>query len=142
MLLHDANPNATPPTPPTAYRFDIFKAIVGREGQPLKVRSVGTASLLPGTRTYHVKLRTFLNDEFFLLPEDPSKSTADYAILTREPSRRPGRKYYWHRVGEGFVERGANAGSMRLCWDMLGAADIYMALHPFSGPAEDSVASA
>lgn len=141
MQLREVERSVAPGKPPQSYRFDIFKAIVGRDGQVLKVRSVGTASLLPGTRTYHVRLRTLLKDEFFLLPEDKSKSAADFAILTREPSIRPGRKYYWHRVGEGYVEQGLNSGVMKLSWDLFGVSDIYMTLHPYSTPEEETASA-
>ncbi len=108
------------------YRFDIFKGVVGPGGKIEKMRSVGIAYHTEGLATYHVHLKTFLNDAFFLLPEETS---GQYGISTRGPSTFPGRKYFWHKVGAAVVLSGQNAGLMRLSFDLV-TDDIYMNLYP------------
>ena len=53
-----------------AYRFDIFKGVVDAEGKVHKRRSIGVARLVPGSKTYHIELRTLTNDQFYLLLEN------------------------------------------------------------------------
>lgn len=112
------------------YRFDIFKGIADQSGKVHKMKSVGSATLLEGCKTYTIYLKTFLNDVFYMLPEQKKMTDADYVILTREPSHTPGRKYFWNSIGEGSLLSGDNSGYMQLNWDMFGAHDIYMNLCP------------
>jgi hypothetical protein len=113
-----------------SYRFDIFKGEIDSSGQIRRVRSVGAAHTIEGIKTYTVYLKMFLNDVFYLLPEEKKLTSADFLIYTREPSLRPGRKYYWNQIGEGKCMDGANSGFMRLSFDMLGGDSIFMNLHP------------
>jgi hypothetical protein len=113
-----------------SYRFDIFKGEMDASGAIRRVRSVGAAHIIEGVKTYTVHIKTFLNDVFYLLPEEKKLTTADFLIYTREPSVRPGRKYYWNQVGEGRVLDGSNSGFMRLSFDVLGSDSIFMNLHP------------
>lgn len=118
------------------YRFDIFKGVEIEGGKIQKVRSVGSAQIMEGSKTYTVYLKTLLKDVFYLLPEQKRMTRGDYVILTREPSQTPGRKYFWNNVGECYVLDGENAGVMRLAFDLFGAGDIYMNLHPINREAE------
>lgn len=114
------------------YRFDIFKGVEDSEGKVQKIRSIGSAVLLEGAKTYTVYLKTLLKDVFYLLPEQKRMTCGDYVILTREPSQTTGRKYFWNNVGECYLLRDKNAGLMRLSFDLFGAEDIYMSLHPIN----------
>jgi hypothetical protein len=111
------------------YRFDLFTGVVDEEGKLKKTRSVGSAYLREGLKTYTVHLKTFLKDQFYLLPNESGESTADYALLTREPSKTTGRKYFWNHVGEAKILGSENPGTAKLMFDLLGV-DIYMNLHP------------
>jgi len=124
------------------YRFDIFKGVEAPDGKIQKIRSIGSAQLLEGTKTYTVYLKTLLKDVFYLLPEQKRLTRGDYVILTREASQTPGRKYYWNNIGECFVLTDQNAGLMKLSFDLFGANDIYMSLHPIQREDDDSVNAA
>lgn len=112
------------------YRFDIFKGIETSDGKVQKLRSVGSAILVEGAKTYTVYLKSLLRDVFYLLPEEKKLTRGDYAILTREPSPVPTRKYFWNNIGESYLLSGQNAGLMRMSFDLFGAEDIYMNLSP------------
>lgn len=115
---------------PRAFRFDIFKGQKNEAGKINKLKSVGGASLVEGSQTYSVYLKTFLNDVFYLLPERKKITKVDFIILTREPSQNPRRKYFWNNVGEGSVLTGENSGLVALTWDVFGANEIYLNLYP------------
>ncbi len=121
------------------YRFDIFKGVENADGKIQKVRSVGSAQIMEGSKTYTVYLKTLLKDVFYLLPEQKRMTRGDYVLLTREPSQTPGRKYFWNNVGECYVLGGENAGFMKLSFDLFGANDIFMNLHPMNREAEEIV---
>ncbi|MGE4232066.1 MAG: hypothetical protein AB7F43_01945 [Bacteriovoracia bacterium] len=115
----------------SVYRFAIFKGKQDETGKITKVKNVGSAYIRDGLRTYFVHLKTFLKDEFFLLPNSKKVGdAADFVILTREPAAQNlGRKYFWNNVGEARVLDGVNQGLMKLSWDVL-ATDLYMQLYP------------
>jgi hypothetical protein len=113
-----------------AYRFDVFKGVVDSEGRVVKVKSVGYAQISEGGHTYALHLKTFLKDQFFMLPERTHADRYDFVILTREDSFREGRKYFWNNVGEGKILSGTNEGLMKLNWDLLSADDVYLNLNP------------
>lgn len=106
---------------PKFYRFQLFT-----QGSDRK-NTVGMAYLKEGHGIYTLRLWTFLNDKFFLLPskEDASK----YLIMTREPnkSNNSKNKYFWNIVGN------AQADSVRslveLNFDLL-EKKIYMNIFP------------
>lgn len=123
------------------YRFDIFKGVEGSGGKVQKIRTVGSAQLMEGSKTYTVYLKTLLKDVFFLLPEQKKLTRGDYVILTREPSHNPSRKFYWNNVGECFVMGGENTGLMKLSFDLFGANDLYMSLHPIKRDESTEVVS-
>jgi hypothetical protein len=112
------------------YRFDVFKGRVDANGKIHKVRSVGVAYHGDGQGSFRLYLKTFLKDDFFLLPDRESGEVGLYSITTRMPSTFPGKKYFWHTVGTGKVLSGENAGFMHLSWDLLGGSDIYLNLYP------------
>jgi hypothetical protein len=113
-----------------SFRFDIFKGQLDAEGKVTRIRSVGAAHIIQGCKTYTVHLKTFLNDVFYLLPEEKKYTSADFLIYTREESKLPNRKFYWNLVGEGKYLDGVNSGFMKLSFDVLGSDSIYMNLHP------------
>jgi hypothetical protein len=117
----------------TVYRFDIFKGATDAEGKVAKIKSVGSAYIREGLKTYTVHLKALLKDTFYLLPNTkPTTTDAEFVILTREPAQNSGKKYFWNNVGEGRVLDGVNHGVMQLSWDVLMADDIYMTLHPIN----------
>lgn len=112
------------------FRFDIFKGKETKEGKVLKLRSVGSATVAEGSATYHVHLKTLIGATFYLLPETKEKDAPSYSILTREPSILPGRKYFWHKVGDAKLLTGENQGLLGLEWDLFPGASFYMNLFP------------
>ena len=121
------------------HRFDIFKGLESSDGKIQKIRSVGAAQLMEGAKTYNVYLKTLLKDVFYLLPEQKRLTRGDYVILTRENSQTQGRRFYWNNIGECFLLTGQNAGLMKLSFDLFGADDIYMNLHPMNQDEEKPV---
>lgn len=119
---------------PITHRFDIFKGVTASDGKVIKLRSIGSAQLIEGTKTYTVYLKSLLKDVFYILPEEQKRTRGDYVILTRELSQNPNRKYFWNSIGEGFVLGRENPGVMRLSFDLFGDDDIYMSLHPMDKP--------
>jgi hypothetical protein len=136
IKLRSAIAHSTQPSPEEksvlGYRFDIFKGAPDENGKIIKVKSLGSAYLKEGQRTYSVNLKTFLNQPFYLLPNSKPELPADYVILTREDAKHISRKYFWNNIGEGFILDGINHGVMKLTWDLL-VDNIYMCLHPISG---------
>jgi len=113
------------------YRYDIFKGIEQADGLILKVRSLGVASIRDGSGTYIIQLRTFPGLRFYLLPNrEKSVRDSDYAILTREDSRREDRKFFWSVVGEGFLLKNSNRDLLQLKWDLFGE-EVYMNIKPY-----------
>ena len=124
---------------PRWWRFDIFKGAKDNEGRVHRIKSVGSAYLVDGKKTYTIRLKTLLHDVFYLLPDEKKLTTADFVILTREPSRNPRRKYFWHNVGSGAILTGENSGFVQLSLDLFGSNDIYMNLYPKESTYETQV---
>lgn len=124
--------NASPLTEnkPKAFRFDVFKGVKDETGKVHKLKSVGSAHIIDGCKTYTIHIKTFLNDVFYLLPETKRPTEADYVLLTREPSQQVGRKYFWNSIGEGKLLQGDNSCFVNLLWDVWGVDDIYLNLYP------------
>ncbi len=116
--------------PMSGYRFDIFKGAADENGKVNKIRSVGSAFVREGHRTYTVTLKTFLNERFYLLSNLKPENKTDFVILTRETAQNIARKYFWNSVGDGEILDGVNHGLMKLSWDVL-SDGLYMSLHPF-----------
>ncbi len=122
----------------TRYRYDIFKGVVEENGAITKIRSVGSAYIREGQGTFQIGLKTFLNDRFYLLPDNCPDSPNNYVILTREVSRNLKKKYFWNTVGEARILSGLNHGLMKLSWDVL-SNDIYMSMHPIQSGRDKAV---
>lgn len=79
---------------PQYYDFKIF--ITDKSGSK---KVVGMATLKEGQDMYHIKLWSFLNEKFFLVPnrKDPKR----FYIMTREALRHQTskRKFSWNIVG-------------------------------------------
>ena len=114
----------------TVTRFDIFKGYRDPSGKVNKIKSIGSAYIRQGLRTYTVHLKTFLKDTFYLLENTRQiTSNADFVILTREPAQHSGKKYFWNSVGEGRILDQENEGIMELSWDLL-PGDVYLDMSP------------
>jgi hypothetical protein len=134
QLVQSMRSKLSPENKVTVYRFDIFKGKVDDEGTVTKIKSVGSAYVREGLKTYTLSLKTFLNEKFYLLANSKpgqGRSNADYVILTREPGQNVGRKYFWNNVGEGTFLTDVNHGLMKLSWDIL-SCDIFMNLNPIN----------
>jgi hypothetical protein len=111
------------------YRFDIFKGAKNDQGKVEKLCSLGHATLYEGSTTYSIYLKTLLNDEFYLLPEQDANRPFDFVILTREPSTLPGKKYFWNRVGTTKLLTEENTGLMKLDFDFFPGVEAYLNFH-------------
>ena len=82
-----------------------------------------------GQNTFTLRLWTFVNEKFYLIPNrnDASK----YLVMTREPNKNltAKNKYFWNIVGNGIADS-AN-GTIKLDFDLLSKA-IYVNIHPES----------
>lgn len=122
----------------SVYRFDVFKGRMNDAGKIEKICSVGHSTLYEGSTTYSVYLRTFLKDQYYLLPEQDVARPFDFVILTREPSNIPGRKYFWHRVGTAKLLSEQNAGIMKLEFDLFNSVELYLNFHDAVVKEQDS----
>lgn len=107
--------------PAKFYRFQIF--VQGSE----KKNTVGMAYLKEGQTIYTLRLWTFLEDKFFLLPnKDDSKK---YLLMTREPNKSPSskNKYFWNIVGNATAD--SSKGVIELNFDLFDK-KIYMNIFP------------
>src|SRR6478609_6651948 len=79
--------------PAKFYRFQIFTQ--GNE----KKNTVGMAYLKEGQTIYTLRLWTFLEDKFFMLPSKVDSNK--YLLMTRElnKSQSSKNKYFWNIVG-------------------------------------------
>ena len=103
------------------YRFQLF--VQGVE----KKNTVGMAYLKEGQSIYTLRLWTFLDDKYFLLPskEDATK----YLLMTREPnkSKTSKNKYFWNIVGNAKAD--SAKGVIEMNFDLLDKT-IYMSIYP------------
>lgn len=107
--------------PAKFYRFQVFTQ--GSE----KKNTVGMAYLKEGQTIYTLRLWTFLEDKFFLLPNKDDQSK--YLIMTREPNKSPSskNKYFWNIVGNAKAD--SSKGVVELNFDLL-EKKIYMSIFP------------
>ena len=119
------------------YRFEIFKGEVDENGKVQKVKSVGSAYIRDGIHTYAIHLRMFLKDTFYLI-KNMKAPVPEYVLLTREPSIKPTRKYFWNNVGEGRVLGDENEGLIAIKFDLLDHT-FYMKHEPFSVTEADAI---
>ena len=106
---------------PKFYRFQLFTQGGDRKN------TVGMAYLKEGHGIYTLRLWTFLNDKFFLLPskEDANK----YLIMIREPNKSANskNKYFWNIVGN--AQTNSVKSFVELNFDLLDK-KIYMSIFP------------
>lgn len=109
------------------YRFQVFQGKRTPDGKIEKMKTLGMAYLKEGQSTYTLRLWTFLNDRFYLLPNknDPTR----YFVMTREPNRSPTAKakYFWNIVGNARIN--SVHGYMQIEFDLLGTL-IFMNIFP------------
>jgi hypothetical protein len=107
---------------PTFYRFQVF--IKDELGQK---KTVGMAYLREGQDMYTLRLWTFLNEKFFLIPDkvDPKK----YSVWTRETNRsaNPRTKFYWNAVGIGKANAAQNV--LELSFDLFDK-EVFVSIFP------------
>ncbi len=108
-------------TAPKFYRFQVF--VQGLD----KNKTVGMAYLKEGQSIYTLRLWTFLEDKFFLLPskEDSTK----YLLMTREPNKSPSSKnrYFWTIIGNAQTD--STKGVIVMSFDLFDK-KIYMSIFP------------
>ena len=103
------------------YRFQLF--VEGNE----KNKTVGMAYLKEGQGIYNLRLWTFLDEKYFLLPS--KESSSKFLLMTREPNKSgtSKNKYFWNIVGNAKVISGKNV--IELNFDLL-EKKIYMSIFP------------
>jgi hypothetical protein len=112
----------------TFYRFQVYTGTLDDNGAVKKEKSVGFATLKEGQDMYSVKLWTFPQEKYYLIPtkDDPTK----ILIMTREEKKVPSqnnRKYNWSIVGNGTVI--SQKGVAFLDFDLL-PLSIFMSIYP------------
>lgn len=107
--------------PTKFYRFQIFTQ--GSE----KKNTVGMAYLKEGQTIYTLRLWTFLDDKFFMLPS--KDDSTKYLLMTREPNKSQSskNKYFWNIVGNAKAD--SVKGVMELNFDLF-EKKIYMSIFP------------
>jgi len=119
----------TKSTQPQFYRFQVFQGKQNAEGKIERTKTVGMAYLKEGQGTYTLRLWTFLNDRFYLLPN--KKDSSRYFVMTREPNRSPNAraKYFWNIVGNALAD--SAKGCIQIEMDLL-EKPIFMSIFPES----------
>ena len=117
--------------PPPFYRFEVFHGEKDTNGKVFKSKSVGMAYLRAGDQKYGLRLFTFVEDRFYLLPDQHDPST--YLILTsiRNQSVNAQRKYIWNVIGRGKAD--TKQGLIELHFDLFDRA-IYVNIFPERSP--------
>ena len=101
--------------------FDVFKGRQGKDGQVVKVRSVGCGYRV--LIAYGLHINGFAPDSHVLIPEADIRADNDYAIYHRSPHVRGLRQ-----VGIGNLMSEGNSGLIQLEWDVYDNSDIYLDL--------------
>lgn len=109
------------------YRFQIFQGKHSASEKIEKAKTVGMAYLRKGQDMYTVRLWSFLNEKYFLLPS--KKEAERYLVMTREPTKNPESKskYYWNIVGNAKVN--SQQACMEIEFDLF-EKKLYMSLFP------------
>jgi hypothetical protein len=109
------------------FRFQVIQGDVDKNGQMKKTKSVGMAYLKNGQNTYTLRLWTFVNEKFYLIPNKTDSSK--YMVMTRElnKSANAKNKYFWNIVGNGIAD--SVLGMITLEFDLL-SKPIYLSIHP------------
>lgn len=107
--------------PAKFYRFQIFTH--GSE----KKNTVGMAYLKEGQTIYTLRLWTFLEDKFFMLPS--KDDSTKYLLMTREPNKSQSskNKYFWNIIGNAKAD--SSKGVIELNFDLF-EKKIYMNIFP------------
>jgi hypothetical protein len=107
---------------PRFYRFQVF---IKKENGDKK--TIGVAYLREGQDMYRIRLWTFLNEKYFLIPDkvDPKK----YLVMTRESNKSMNSrsKFYWNLVGHGKANAAPNV--LELSFDLLGK-EVFVNIFP------------
>ena len=105
-------------------KFSQYQVFNQNDG---KKKPLGIAWLMEGHKTFTIKLFSFMNEKYFLLPtrEDPSK----FLFMTREPTKsaKTKGKYHWNVIGSGVSN--SELGIVEISFDLLGV-KFCMNLHP------------
>lgn len=109
---------------PKFFRFQVFV-----KGSEDKKRVVGMAYLKEGQTMYTVRLWTFLDTKFYLLPS--KESSSKYLIMSREPntSQNAKNKYFWNIIGNASAN--SADGALEMDFDLFDK-KICMSLFPES----------
>ncbi|MDZ4661249.1 MAG: hypothetical protein SGJ18_06470 [Pseudomonadota bacterium] len=109
------------------FRFQVLQGDIKLEGGFKKTKSVGMAYLKNGQNTYTLRLWTFVNEKFYLIPN--KNDALKYLVMTREPNKSPTakNKYFWNIVGNGVAD--SALGVIKLDFDLLSKV-IYVNIHP------------
>ncbi len=109
------------------FRFQVLQGDVGADGKIKKTKSVGMAYLKDGQSTYTIRLWTFVNEKFYLIPS--KNDSSKYLVMTREPNKSltAKNKYFWNIVGNGVAD--SALGVIKLDFDLLNKS-IYLSIHP------------
>jgi len=113
--------------PPKFHRFEVFHGEKDSNGKVTKTKSVGMAYLKSGDQKYGLRLFTFVEDRFYLLPDQHDPKV--YRILTSIPNhwKDAKRKYIWNVIGSGKVN--TNQGLIELQFDLF-EKPIYLNIFP------------
>lgn len=124
MKIESTTPN---PTQSEFHRFQVFHGTKNENNNVTKSRTVGMAYLRSGQDMYTLRLWTFLNEKFFLLPS--KKEAGRYLVMTREPTKNPNSKtkYFWNIVGNARVD--SSAMCLEIEFDLF-EKRVYMNLFP------------
>ncbi len=120
------------------YRFQVYTGTFDNNGLVQKDKSVGFATLKQGQDMYSVKLWTFPQEKYYVVPtkDDPTK----ILIMTRGDKRKSltdKRKYHWSIVGSGSIF--SQKGVAFLNFDLL-QLPIFMSIYPDIQNKENNVA--
>jgi hypothetical protein len=123
----EVQPNSTMESTNQFFRFQVIQGDLDKSGQMKKTKSVGMAYLKNGQNTYTLRLWTFVNDKFYLIPNKTDSSK--YLVMTRELNKNPTakNKYFWNIVGNGVAD--SSLGMITLEFDLL-SKPIYLSIHP------------
>lgn len=101
--------------------LDVFRGRQDKDGQVVKVRSVGYGH--PILTTYGLHINGFAPDSHILIPEADMQIDSDYAIYRCSLHVRGLRQ-----VGVGYLMNKGNTGLIQLEWNVYGNSDIYLDL--------------
>jgi hypothetical protein len=107
---------------PKFFRFQVFV-----KTNEEKKNTVGMAYLKEGQSMYTLRLWTFLEDKFYLLPS--REDSAKYLVMTREPNKTPNskNKYFWNIVGN--AKANSANGVLEINFDLF-EKKVFMNLFP------------